>query len=319
MIGVSESSPRALHRRRSADATDGDDREAAAAIAIVVLRFIDLSCSWRATRVRNRPDPYLTVVCGSGARVGGRRRSGSACRRRGGCVPPWRSTMSRTIARPSPVPPASRVRASSRRVKRSKMCSRSSAGMPAPSSLTVSRTRPSISSSVTVTVRGGVTLGVVEQVADRSAELAAVADRLRADTPLRVDVDPAALAQPARLAQHDVVEVDRFERQRRRRRRRCGRAGGGRRRGAAGRSSRRARCARSSTGSARRAGRGRPRARCGSGSAGCAARAMRRRRSVADGGSRPRAGRASRSSCGRGGRSRRRSPVRRRGGRGSCR
>ena len=68
---------------------------------------------------------------------------------------------------------------------------------------------PSLSSSVTVTVVGGVTFGVVEQVLHGTAELVAVAGDLGGGDAAGVDDHPAALAQPACLAQHDVVEVDR--------------------------------------------------------------------------------------------------------------
>ena len=103
----------------------------------------------------------------------------------------------------------------------------------------------------TVTVDGGVTFGVVEQVLHGAAELVAVTDDLRSRDPPLVSTDhSAAVAQPARLAQHDVVEIDR-----------CRRHVGGAGVAAGeleevvdqvlrGRSPRRGRCARSSRGSA---------------------------------------------------------------------
>ena len=74
---------------------------------------------------------------GEAHRAGGRRR---AARRRSSTVPPCCSTIAFTIESPSPRPPASRARPSSSRVKRSNTRSRSSAGMPGPSSSTVSST-----------------------------------------------------------------------------------------------------------------------------------------------------------------------------------
>ena len=54
---------------------------------------------------------------------------------------PWcRSTIHRTMARPRPAPPSSRVRAWSRRWNRSNTRCRSSAGMPGPRSVTTSST-----------------------------------------------------------------------------------------------------------------------------------------------------------------------------------
>ena len=59
-------------------------------------------------------------------------------------APPWASAMARTSANPSPAPPCWRERASSTRKKGSKICRRSSAGIPGPWSVTSIRKTPSV-------------------------------------------------------------------------------------------------------------------------------------------------------------------------------
>ena len=86
--------------------------------------------------------PFALVADVDAVGVYGRRttkrapgRASSTC-----TVPPWLATAVCTMARPSPVPPSSRLRAPSRRVKRSKIRSRSCGEIPAPSSATVNST-----------------------------------------------------------------------------------------------------------------------------------------------------------------------------------
>ena len=224
-------------------------------------------------------------------------------------VPPWRSTMSRAIASPSPVPPSSAVRASSSRVKRSN--TRSSLVRPGCPAVVGHREhgragRASASVNEHGRARGG------RRCRRGCAPPGAAGRRRRRPARRRhaADVDrrPARRSRSRRgLAQHDVVEVDRLAAP-------SGAAPASLRgqveqvvdealqpddlleHAAVGRRA----------GRPARDGRGRPRARSGSGSAGCAARGRRRRRSAAGGGSRPRRGRAWRSSCGPAGRSRRR-------------
>ena len=126
-------------------------------------------------------------------------------------MPSWAWMMSRAMARPSPVPPSSRALASSRRVKRSKMTARCSSGDPV----------AIVADGETDTIADliepdrdhgcGVPLGVVEQVANRSCELACVAEGLGGRHSPQVHLYPPPLTHAACLAKHDVIEVDGFE------------------------------------------------------------------------------------------------------------
>ena len=211
-------------------------------------------------------------------------------------VPPCRSTMSRAMARPRPVPPPSRVRASSRRVNRSKIRSRWSAGCRDRRRPRSARPRWS-----SLDQRDGDRVAawrsrVVDQVADRPGELVGVAEHLGRGDAGGVD------RRPGRRRGGGGPAATRCRRGRP--------VLGGR---SAAPASLRASCeqvvdqalqlarlvehAADASPPDRRArgGRGRPRARCGCGSAGSAARARRRRRTAAAAGRRPRAGRAWRS------------------------
>ena len=252
-----------------------------------------------------------------GALGGGPRRS---VRPRSTTVPPWCSVIALTIDRPRPSPPASRARPSSRRVNRSNTSSRSSAGMPGPSSSTVSST--TCSSVVTQSDRdrrARVARRVVEEVADDALQLVAPTVHTAGGHAAGVDGDASLLHG---VVEHQLVEVDLGQRVDG-----CRTLGLveareveqladrvlhahvlGQRTLARPRASRRGRgCA------------ARPRGWCGSTPAGCAARATRRRRTAVAAAPRSRAGRASRSSCGRGGRPRRRCRARGPAGASWCR
>ena len=91
--------------------------------------------AFRTFRVRARGAP-------AGARRSARR--GRRAGARGATVPPWDSATARTIERPRPLEPP---RSLEPRKKRSKTLSRSSCGMPGPSSSTASTTTPSTRST----------------------------------------------------------------------------------------------------------------------------------------------------------------------------
>ena len=195
-------------------------------------------------------------------------------------------------------------------------CARSSAGIPAPSSPTVRRACPSVSARVNVTVVAACRSALSSRLRTARASWLGIAADVRGRDAGGVDDDLSALDEPARLAEHDVVEVDGLHR-------RTGRRGVAPRQVEqvvdevleVDRLVEHAALGRHRVGG-RSGRRGRPRARCACGSAGCAARARRRRRSAAGAAPRPRPGRASRSWSGRADRSRRRCPARGPGGRG---
>ena len=86
------------------------------------------------------------------------------------------ATISRTIARPSPVPPPLRERSASSRTKRSKTRDHGRpAGMPGPSSPTPTTAQPSAGLHVDLDARRGVPGGVVEQVAQHPGQRVGVA------------------------------------------------------------------------------------------------------------------------------------------------
>ena len=96
--------------------------------------------------------------------------------------PPWLVATWRTIASPRPVPPVSRLRAcrrgrSARRSGRGRW-----AGMPMPWSATISSTHEPSTRTRTCTRRAGLAVldGVLDQVAERRHELAAVAEHAHA-------------------------------------------------------------------------------------------------------------------------------------------
>ena len=126
--------------------------------------------------------------------------------------PPWASTIARAIARPSPVPPRSRARLSSTRWKRSKTRSSCSGGMPGPSSVTVSASRPSSRPATTATRSPG--LGVGDGVAHQVAQHLGEPVRVGLEHPVdRLDVE-VALAEQRQVAAHVLEEVGEVDRAR---------------------------------------------------------------------------------------------------------
>ena len=112
------------------------------------------------------------------------------------------------MARPRPEPPASRERASSRRVKRWKTRVRSAAGIPDPVVADGEFDGAAAFAQGHPDLLFGMAAGVVQQIAYDAAQRLGVAPYPPARDPPGVDVRPGQGALPADLGQHHLVQVD---------------------------------------------------------------------------------------------------------------